>query len=239
MSGTGHRAMILAAGLGTRMRPLTLTRPKPLIEVAAQPLIEHSLDRLAEAGIERCVVNMHYLADQVEAWAGERTGLPEIVLSDERDALLDTGGGVVKALPLLGRDAFFVLNSDSFWTDAGSSNLVRMRQTWDASRMDCLLLLAPMASAVGFAGPGDFFLDDDGRLERRGQREAAPYAYAGCYLVAPALFEGAPTGAFSMNLLWDRALKARRLFGLALNGLWLHVGTPDAIGLAEAALGER
>jgi MurNAc alpha-1-phosphate uridylyltransferase len=232
----GERAMVLAAGYGQRMRPLTLTRPKPLVEVAGKPLIGYGFDRLRAAGVSTAVVNVHYLAAQIEAWAAAQS-TPRIVISDERAELLDTGGGIAKALPLLGEAAFFVINSDSFWLEDGEPALARLRQAWDERRMDCLLLLSPLARTVGYDGQGDFVMDTDGRLARRAAAPGAPFAYAGGYLVAPRLFHGAPAGKFSMNLLWDRAIAAGRLFGLEHTGRWLHVGEPASIALAEQALG--
>lgn len=232
----GSTAMVLAAGYGQRMRPLTLTRPKPLVEVAGKALIEHGFDRLRAAGVETAVVNVHYLPEQIEAWA-RRQAAPRIVISDERGEILDTGGGVARALPLLGAEPFFVINSDSFWVDDGTPALDRLRAAWDDREMDCLLLLAPLERTVGYDGAGDFVRDDAGRLLRRAAASGTPLAYIGGYLVAPRLFEGAPRGSFSMNLLWDRAIAAGRLFGVVHSGRWLHVGTPEAIGLAEAALG--
>ena len=236
MMMTGSRAMVLAAGFGQRMRPLTLTRPKPLVEVAGKALIEHGFARLRAARVEEAVVNVHYLPDQIEAWA-QRQSSPRVVISDERAAILDTGGGVAKALPLLGGAPFFVINSDSFWVDDGTPALDRLRAAWDDRTMDCLLLLSPLDRTVGYDGKGDFVRHPDGRLSRRATSEATPLAYIGGYLVAPRLFAGAPEGAFSMNLLWDKAIAAGRLFGIEHSGRWLHVGTPEAIGLAEAALG--
>lgn len=232
----GSTAMVLAAGYGQRMRPLTLTRPKPLVEVAGKALIEHGFDRLRAAGIETAVVNVHYLPEQIEAWA-RRQAAPRIVISDERGEILDTGGGVARALPLLGAEPFFVINSDSFWVDDGTPALDRLRAAWDDREMDCLLLLAPLERTVGYDGAGDFVRDDAGRLLRRAAASGTPLAYIGGYLVSPRLFDGAPRGSFSMNLLWDRAIAAGRLFGVVHSGRWLHVGTPEAIGLAEAALG--
>ncbi len=231
----GQRAMILAAGLGTRMRPLTDSCPKPLIRVAGKTIIDHSLDRIRAAGVDRTVVNMHYLPEQIEDWAAGISS-PEIVLSDERETLLDTGGGVVKALPHLGSAPFFVFNSDSFWVDGPTPVLQRMRDNWRPDKMDCLLLVAGMTNAVGFDGPGDFSMDDDGRLARRDESYIAPFVYAGCYLVSPEVFADAPDGPFSMNVLWNRAMQKGRLYGLRHDSLWLHVGTPQAIEAAEFAL---
>ena len=232
----GKRAMVLAAGYGQRMRPLTLTRPKPLVEVAGKALIDYGFDRLRAAGVEEAVVNVHYLPEQIEAWA-RRQSAPRIVISDERAEILDTGGGVARALPLLCDAPFFVINSDSFWVDEGIPALDRLRAAWDDRTMDCLLLLSPLARTVGYDGMGDFTRDAQGRLTRRAGSQGQPLAYIGGYLVAPRLFAGAPQGSFSMNLLWDRAIAAGRLFGVEHTGRWLHVGTPEAIGLAEAALG--
>ena len=235
MGKPGNTAMVLAAGYGQRMRPITLTRPKPLVDVAGRALIDYGFDRLRAAGVEKAVVNVHYLPEQIEAWA-VRQSSPAIVISDERGEILDTGGGVARALPLLGEAPFFVINSDSFWVDDGTPALDRLRAAWDDRAMDCLLLLSPLERTVGYDGAGDFVRGDDGRLARRGKAEGPPLAYIGGYLVAPRLFAGAPEGKFSMNLLWDRAIAAGRLFGLVHTGRWLHVGTPEAIGLAEAAL---
>lgn len=231
----GNSAMVLAAGLGKRMYPLTIDRPKPLVEVAGKRLIDYAFDRLRSANITRAVVNVHYLAEQVEDWAQSQTA-PEVVISDERRQLLDTGGGIHKALGHLGPAPFFVLNSDSFWLDGAIPALERLRRAWDGARMDSLLLLSPQASAVGYEGAGDFHRDAGWRLTRRQPGETAPFIYAGCYLVAPSLFAGAPEGAFSMNLLWDAALARGRLFGLLHDGLWIHVGRPDSIAYAERTM---
>jgi len=232
----GRRAMILAAGLGLRMRPLTETTPKPLVKVAGKPLIAHALDRLTAAGVEQVVVNIHHLPEQVEAWA--RAQPTPVVISDERDRLLDTGGGVAKALPLLGDEPFFVLNSDSAWIEGARPALERMREAWRPADMDGLLLVSPTAQTVGYCGQGDFHLDPQGRLARRASGQVAPFVFAGCHLAAPQLFAGAPEGPFSMNLLWDRALATGRLYGIRHDGVWLHVGTPDAIPPAERAFSE-
>jgi MurNAc alpha-1-phosphate uridylyltransferase len=226
--------MVLAAGLGKRMHPLTLTRPKPLVKIAGKCLIDYAFDRLRAAGVERAVVNVHYLSGQIEDWARAQSA-PEIVISDEREELLDTGGGIRKALPHLGGDAFFVLNSDSFWLDGAVPALERLRRIWRAETMDCLLLLSPLVSSIGYAGFGDFHMDSEGRLSRKGP-EGAPFVYAGCFLVSPDLFSEAPEGPFSMNLLWDKAQVRGRLFGLSHDGLWIHVGTPQSIAYAEKAM---
>ena len=233
----GGTAMVLAAGYGQRMRPLTLTRPKPLIEVAGKPLIDYGMAHLRAAGVPRAVVNVHYLPEQIEAWGAHQKN-PAVTISDERGEILDTGGGIVHALPRLGAAPFFVINSDSFWVDEGEPALDRLRAAWDDARMDCLLLLSPLDRTVGYDGAGDFVRDAAGRLQRRAAVPGGtPLAYSGAYLVAPRLFAGAPHGKFSMNLLWDKAIAAGRLFGIAHRGRWLHVGTPEAIPLAEAALG--
>lgn len=231
----GHTAMVLAAGLGTRMRPLTDTRPKPLVEVRGRALIDYGFDRLREAYVETAVVNVHYFAEQIEAWAARQVS-PRIVISDERHDILDTGGGIARALPLLGGDPFFVLNSDSFWIDRGTPALQRLRTRWNGADMDCLLLLCPLPQTVGYDGHGDFVLDQQGRVQRKRDAAGEPLAYIGGYLVSPRLFAAAPQGKFSMNVLWDRAIAQGRLFGIAHQGRWLHVGTPDAIALADAAL---
>jgi N-acetyl-alpha-D-muramate 1-phosphate uridylyltransferase len=229
------RAMVLAAGRGLRMRPLTDRIPKPLVTVAGRALIDHVLDRLAEAGVETAVVNVHYLADQIvrhlAAWQA-----PRITISDERNELLDTGGGVVKALPLLGGAPFYHLNADTIWIDGVKPNLVCLAEMFDPDRMDALLLLAATSASVGYAGRGDFNMAPDGRLIRRPERDVVPFVYAGAAIFNPILFSTAPPGAFSLNLLFDRAIEAGRLYGLRLEGVWMHVGTPDAIMAAETIL---
>ena len=228
-------AMVLAAGLGVRMRPLSTGTPKPLVAVAGKPLIDHVLDRLAEVGVETAVVNVHYLADQIEQHLAAREA-PSIVISDEREQLLDTGGGVVKALPLLGPGPFLHLNSDAIWIDGVRPNLLRLAEIFDPARMDALLLLAATSTSVGYAGRGDFTMAPDGRISRRREGEVAPFVYAGVAILSAALFSTAPSGAFSLNLLFDRAIEAGRLYGLRLEGVWMHVGTPEAIAAAEAAI---
>ncbi len=227
--------MILAAGLGKRMRPVTDTLPKPLVPVGGRALIDHALDRAAESGIETAIVNVHYLADLVEAHVRARRR-PKIIISDERGELLETGGGIRKALPLLGPDPFLVLNSDSLWIDGATPNLLSLQETWDPERMDILLLVAEAAKSLGYQGRGDFSIDGDGRLQRRGERPSVPFVYAGVAILKPQLFDDTPQGAFSLNLVFDRAIVAGRLYGMPLDGQWLHVGTPDAIAAAEERL---
>jgi MurNAc alpha-1-phosphate uridylyltransferase len=230
-----RNAMVLAAGLGTRMRPLTDTIPKPLVKVAGKALLDHVLDRLAAARVERAVVNVHYLAEQIIAHLKTRTR-PKIAVSDERGLLLGTGGGVVKALSELGDAPFFHINSDTLWIDGVTPNLKRLADAFDAAAMDALLLLAPTAGSIGYSGLGDFFMNGDGGLKRRGEREIAPFVYAGAAILKPALFKDAPGGEFPLTLLFERAASAGRLHGLRLEGLWMHVGTPEAIAEAEAAI---
>ncbi|TYC49436.1 nucleotidyltransferase family protein [Rhodobacterales bacterium] len=231
-------AMILGAGLGKRMRPLTATTPKPLIEVNGQALIDHGMDRLAAAGVQTCVVNVHYLADLVEVHVLRRKDM-DVVISDERDQLLETGGGIKRALPLLGNAPFFQLNADTcYWIEGVKPNLEHMIDAWDESRMDALLLVAETVKSVGYAGRGDFDMAKDGALTRRQERGVTPFAYAGAALLHPRLFQDAPDGAFSMNLLFDKAIENGRLFGVQMEGLWLHIGTPDAIQAAEYAVRE-
>ena len=227
--------MILAAGLGTRMRPLTDTLPKPLVKVAGKPLIDHVLDRLAEAGVERVVVNVHHLADQMQRHLAQRKQ-PPIVISDERGLLLGTGGGVKKALPELGDAPFFHINSDTIWIDGVKPNLARLADAFDPAAMDALLLLAPTNGSIGYSGRGDFAMAADGQLRKRAEQEVAPFVYAGAAILSPALFKSTPEGELSLTTLFDRAAQARRLHGLRMEGLWMHVGTPEAIASAEAAI---
>ncbi|HZP10632.1 nucleotidyltransferase family protein [Methyloceanibacter sp.] len=227
-------AMVLAAGFGERMRPLTLTMPKPLVPLAGRPLIDHVLDRLALAGVRTAVVNVHYLPDLLEAHLATRKGhAPEIRISDERGLLLDTGGGAKKALPLLGRGPFFIHNADSVWSEGAAPALPRMLKLWNPTIMDCLLLLAPAATSIGYNARGDFSMAPDGKLARRGERQVVPFAFAGVSLCDERLFKDAPEGRFSLNLLWDRALAEGRLYGMRLDGTWMHVGTPEALAEAE------
>lgn len=228
-------AMVLAAGLGTRMRPLTDDRPKALVDVGGRALIDHVLDRLAEAGVQRAVVNVHWFADRLEAHLKARGRGPEIVISDERAELLETGGGLQKARPLLGDDPVFVANIDSVWIDRGSA-LAELIRLWDADRMDAALLLARREGSIGFEGDGDFFLADDGRLGFRGDAASAPYAYMGVHITRPDYADQGPAGPFSLSPLWRASAAAGRLYGCVLDGDWMHVGDPQARDEAEARL---
>ena len=230
-----NRAIVLAAGLGTRMRPYNGHVPKPLVQIGGKSLIDYSLDRLADAGVERVVVNVHHLADALERHLASRKR-PHIVISDERAEVLGTGGGIAKALPQLGDGPFFLVNSDTVWLDGVKPNFARLADAFDPATMDALLLLAPTAESIGYGGRGDFAMLPDGRLRRRGEREVVPFVYAGAAILSPALFAGAPAGAFPLTPLFDRAGAKDRLFGLRLEGLWMHVGTPEAVAAAEAAL---
>lgn len=228
------RAMVLAAGFGTRMRPLTDRMPKPLVPVAGRALLDHVLDKLAEAGVTDAVVNVHYLADQIIDHTATRTK-PRVTISDERDAVLGTGGGVVKALPLLGDAPFYHLNADTLWIDGAQPNLARLAEAFDPTRMDILLLMAPTADSIGYSGSGDYAMLPDGTLRRRKEREVVPFVYAGVAILSPTIFAGSPAGEFALTKLFDRASEQGRLFGLRLDGLWMHVGTPDAVQAAEQA----
>lgn len=231
-------AMVLAAGLGKRMRPLTATRPKPLVRIGGRALIDHSLDNLRQSGIRRVVVNVHYLAGQLEAHLKRSADSLEIIVSDERGELLETGGGVAKAMPLIGADPFFVLNSDNLWKDGPADTLRQMAHRWDPEKMDALLLLVPQARAHGYDGKGDFRMAVDGALERRLAPRLAPFVFSGVQLLKASLFDDVPAGAFSMNLIYDRLLESRRIFGISHQGRWFHVGTPDSVKAAEAMLGD-
>jgi len=230
-----NRAIVLAAGLGTRMRPYNGHIPKPLVEIGGKSLIDYSLDRLADAGVESVVVNVHHLADILERHLAPRQR-PHVVISDERGELLGTGGGIAKALPKLGDAPFFLVNSDTVWLDGVRPNFTRMAEAFDPQTMDVLLLLAATTSSIGYSGRGDFAMLPDGRLRRRRENEVVPFVYAGAAVLSPALFADAPKGAFSLTVLFDRAAEKNRLFGLRLEGVWMHVGTPEAVAAAEAAL---
>ncbi|MEI9994122.1 MAG: nucleotidyltransferase family protein [Rhizomicrobium sp.] len=232
------RAMIMAAGLGTRMRPLTDDKPKPLVMVAGKTLIDHALDRLVAAGVRFAVVNVHYKAQMVKDHLARRHDI-EIVFSEETDALLGTGGGVVKALPHFGGEPFYIMNSDTVWVENVGSALEQMVARWDPETMDALLLMAAMTTALGFEGPGDFNMAADGALSRVDEGRLSPFAYPGVQIVHPRLFDGAPAGGFSTNRMWDVAIGKRRMFGVRLDGVWIHVGTPEAVSEAEAFLADR
>lgn len=229
------RAMVLAAGLGTRMRPLSLKKPKPLIEVAGKPLIDHMLDRLVAAGVTFAVVNVHYLGDMVAAHLKSRKDL-EIVISDERDLLLDTGGGTVAALQHFNDEPFFSVNTDALFVDARGDALARLARSWDGARMDALMLLALTVRSVGYHGAGDFVMDAAGRLSRRAPRTVAPFVWTTVQICHPRLFADPPAAKFSTNVMWDRAIAVGRLYGQRLDGDWLEINTPDAIDDAEAWL---
>lgn len=236
MDRVPHTAMVLAAGLGTRLRPLTDHTPKPLIPVAGRTLLDRCLDRLAEAGVRRAVVNIHWLGDRIRDHLKTRHDLA-IVISDETGLLLETGGGIAKAMPLLGDTPFLAVNADLIWRDdAGETAVQRLSAGFDPATMDGLLLLQPRESADGHGGPGDFFLDADGKLRRRGTQASAPYVYTGVQILQPAMFRDAPAGAFSLNILYDRAIAAGRLHGIVHRGTWMDVGTHDGLRQAEAAL---
>jgi MurNAc alpha-1-phosphate uridylyltransferase len=228
--------MLLSAGLGTRMAPAGNGAPKPLVSLKGKALIDHVLDRLAEAGIARAVVNVHYKADQIERHLKTRK-TPPVEISDERATLLDTGGGVKKALARLGAGPFLVHNSDSVWIEGIGSNLARLCEAWDDARMDCLLLLALASGSHGYQGRGDFALEADGHIRRRrNEQEIVPFAFTGVSLAHERLFDESPEGAFSLNKVWDRAIAAGRAHGLRLDGVWMHVGTPEALAEAERCL---
>lgn len=229
-------AMVMAAGLGKRMRPLTASQPKPLVRVNGKPLIDYSLDHLADAGVGHAVVNVHYLADALEAHVKQRKA-PETVISDERDLLLETGGGMLKAfrdglLP----DPFFCLNSDNIWLDGPKDVFAELSGRWDPERMDALLLVVGHARAQNYTGKGDFHLDPMGRVSRRRSGRIAPFIYTGIQIVSHRLLRDAPEGPFSTNLLWERAIGEGRLYGVSHTGLWFEVGEPGAIAPTEELL---
>jgi MurNAc alpha-1-phosphate uridylyltransferase len=227
--------MVLAAGLGLRLRPLTLDRPKALVQVAGRALIDHTLDRLAEIAVGTAVVNIHYKGNSLKRYLAERA-LPRIVLSDETEQLLDTGGGVAKALPLLGPMPFYAVNCDIVWRDAHRNSLIQLAERFDDAAMDVLLLLHPTVSAIGYVGVGDFAMDSHGRLTRRAESFVAPFVFTGVQILHPRLFRDCPVGPFSLNRLYDQAAEAGRLFGLRHEGDWMDVGSPAGLQAAEAAL---
>jgi N-acetyl-alpha-D-muramate 1-phosphate uridylyltransferase len=234
MSVKPVKAMVLAAGLGLRMRPLTDHMPKPLVQVAGRALLDHVLDKLGDAGVAEAVVNVHYLPDQIIDHVATRTR-PRVIISDERDQVLGTGGGVVKALPLLGDAPFFHVNADTMWIDGVRPNLARLAEAFDPSRMDILLLMAPTTSSIGYSGRGDYAMLPDGALRKRKEHQVVPFVYAGAAILSPSLFANAPSGEFSLTKLFDAANEQERLFGLRLDGVWMHVGTPEAVHAAEEA----
>jgi len=236
MAVTLNTAMLLSAGLGKRMAPAANGLPKPLVALHGKALIDHALDRLAAAGVARAIVNVHYKADLIEAHLQGRQA-PSIEISDERAALLDTGGGVKKALPRLGAGPFLIHNADSVWIEGVGSNLARLAGAWDDARMDCLMLLALASASHGYQGRGDFALESDGRIRRRKvEQELVPFAFTGVSVAHPRLFDGSPDGAFSLNLVWSRAIAAGRAYGMRMDGVWMHVGSPDALAEAERCL---
>ena len=231
-----HTAMVMAAGLGKRMRPLTATKPKPLIEVAGRALLDHVLDHLKAAGVKRIVVNVHYLADAVEAHLKARAEGIDVVISDERKLLMETGGGLVQAKDMIDADPFLAVNSDNFWIDGPADTLKLLASHWDDKRMDALLLLVPLARAQNHRGMGDFHMDRTGRLRRREKSHVAPFVFTGIQMLSKRLLRDAPEGPFSTNILWNRAIEEGRCFGAVHQGLWFDVGTPKSIGMTEAAL---
>lgn len=236
MSAKLDTAMLMAAGLGKRMRPLTATRPKPLVKVAGKALMDHALDRIEAAGIGKVVVNVHYLASTVEAHLKTRKGPMTLIVSDEREKLLETGGGLVKALPLLGDAPFLCANSDNLWVDGPRDSIALLADHWDDARMDALLLVVPHARANCHSGPGDFHMDTLGRLSRRKPGYVAPFVFTGVQILSPRLIADPPGDVFSTNVFWNRAIEAGRLYGVAHQGLWFDVGTPQAIPVVESII---
>jgi MurNAc alpha-1-phosphate uridylyltransferase len=234
-SSTPDIAMVFAAGLGTRMRPLTEVTPKPMIPIGGRPMLDHLLDRLAQAGVGTAIVNVHHLPEQIERHVAARTK-PRIVISDERARLLDQGGGIAKVLPLIGDKPFLIANTDALWIEGPASNLARLAQAWDADRMDALLLIAASATSIGVDWSGDFLMDAEGRLTKRPEREVAPFVYTGVGIIKPHLFAQETREVFRLAPILFEAAEKGRLFGVRLEGQWLHVGTPEAIGEAELAL---
>ena len=228
-------AMVFAAGLGARMRPITDTTPKPLVKVGSRTLIDHCLDRLAANGVERAIVNVHWLADQIEAHLADRKS-PKVLISDEREKLLDQGGAIKRVLPAIGRDPFLLCNTDSFWIEGPRSNVARLAEAFDAGAMDFLLLLAASATAVGVDWPGDFTMSPNGRLAPREARHVAPFVYTGVGIAKPELFENETAEVLRLAPFFHAAADRGRLFGLRLDGLWLHVGRPETIAEAERAI---
>ena len=231
-----NTAMTLAAGFGKRMRPLTDDRPKPMVELDGRPMIDHVLARLAKVGVEQVIVNLHYQADVLENHLQQRQSAPKILFSNERDEILDTGGGIKQALPLIGDQPFWLHNSDSVWIESETDNLARMLERYDPDKMDCLMLLASAKTSIGYDGQGDFFIEQGGRLRRRTGHEISPHVFTGVSILHPRLFEPSPDHAFSINILWDRAIEQGRVYGLAFEGIWMHVGDPQSLKQAEKAI---
>jgi MurNAc alpha-1-phosphate uridylyltransferase len=230
-------AMVMAAGLGKRMRPLTATRPKPLVELAGKTLLDHTFDHLRAAGVRKAVVNVHYLPDALEAHLANRVVGIETVVSDERDQLLETGGGLVRALPLIDADPFMVVNSDNFWIDGPVDSLRLLASSWDDEKMDALLLLVPLARAHCHSGQGDFHMSANGVLRRKKPGTVAPFVFIGIQMLSKRLFKDElPEGPFSTNILWDRAIAEKRCYGTVHQGLWFDVGTPSAVRVTEEML---
>ncbi|WP_395022304.1 nucleotidyltransferase family protein [Dongia sp.] len=228
-------AMVMAAGYGTRLRPLTDTVPKAMVKVLGRPMLDVVLDRLAAAGVERAVINLHHLGAVIREHLKNRKDI-EIVYSEEKE-ILETGGGTKKALPLLGDDPFFVVNAKIIWLNGREDALHRLAKAWDPERMDSLLLLQPTVTAIGYDGPGDFLMDQEGKLKRRPEWEVAPFLYSGVNITHPRLFEASPDGAYSVNLLWNRAIEQGRLHGIRHDGEWYHVSTPQHLREVERELG--
>jgi MurNAc alpha-1-phosphate uridylyltransferase len=231
------RAMILAAGLGTRMRPLTNSTPKPLVKVGGRALIDHAIDRLIQVGVEMIVVNVHYHAEKLKTHLRKRDDV-EIRISDETDAILGTGGGIVRALPNFDGEAFFIHNSDSIWAEGYGHALGRLKARWNPDEMDSLLLMASLVTSIGYDARGDFLMDSEGRLRLVPEGRLSPFAYPGAGILHPRLFDNAPQGAFPLLMLWERAIQRGRVFGTRLDGVWMHVGTPEALTEAEALLAD-
>ncbi|MFM5954855.1 MAG: nucleotidyltransferase family protein [Novosphingobium sp.] len=229
-------AMVMAAGKGTRMMPLTADCPKPLIRVAGTTLLDHVLDQLRTAGVGRIVVNVHYLADRIEEHLARNAADFAVTVSDERELLRDTGGGLVQALPLIEADPFFCVNADNWWVDEGGNALVDMARMWDEQRMDVLMLVVPFERAGNTQGDGDFDMDEDGRLSREGAKRHRPFVWTGIQMLSRRVVCDPPSDVFSTNTFWDRAIAKGRCFGLVHDGQWYDVGYPEAIGLTEAAL---
>ena len=230
-------AMVLAAGLGLRMRPLTLELPKPLVKVAGKTLLDWTLDAAAASGVAKAVINVHYMADKIITHTAHRLR-PAVLISDETDQLLDTGGGIVKALPFLGDAPFFVFNGDGILTNGATPMLRRLAEAWDSDQLDVVMLVHPRETAQGFDGPGDFFLSGDGSLHRRGGAAAAPFVYAGAYIMHPRILKDEKPEPFSMNRIWDQAIAADRMSAVIHDGAWFHVGTPEAVNHTEILLGQ-